>query len=110
MLPKPVKDEYRRSTSVSSQTNVEMPMRDGVILRADVYRPTDGGRHPVLLQRIPYGKHYPALSQFVPRPHARVGPRLCCRNPRGSRSGTYRAATGIHTYMRPRMATIRLTG
>ncbi|MYA61875.1 MAG: CocE/NonD family hydrolase [Dehalococcoidia bacterium] len=59
MLPKPVKDEYRRSTSVSSQTNVEMPMRDGVILRADVYRPAGAGRHPVLLQRIPYGKHTP---------------------------------------------------
>ncbi len=59
MLPKPVKDEYRRSTSVSSQTNVEIPMRDGVILRADVYRPSGGGRHPVLLQRIPYGKHSP---------------------------------------------------
>ena len=59
MIPKPVKDEYRRSTSVSSQTNVEIPMRDGVILRADVYRPAGAGRHPVLLQRIPYGKHSP---------------------------------------------------
>ena len=59
MLPKPVKDEYRRSTSVSSQTNVEITMRDGTILRADVYRPAGAGRHPVLLQRIPYGKHTP---------------------------------------------------
>ena len=59
MLPKPLKDEYRRSTSVASQTNVEIPMRDGVILRADVYRPAGAGRHPVLLQRIPYGKHSP---------------------------------------------------
>jgi putative CocE/NonD family hydrolase len=59
MLPKPVKDEYRRSTSVTSQTNVEVPMRDGAVLRADVYRPAGGGRHPVLLQRIPYGKHTP---------------------------------------------------
>ncbi len=59
MLPKPVKDEYRRSTSVSSQTNVAIPMRDGVILRADVYRPAGERRCPVLLQRIPYGKHSP---------------------------------------------------
>ena len=59
MLPKPVKDEFRRSTSVSSETNVAVPMRDGVVLRADVYRPSGGGRHPTLLQRIPYGKHSP---------------------------------------------------
>ena len=59
MLPKPVKDEYRRSTSVSSETNVSVSMRDGVVLRADVYRPSGGGRHPTLLQRIPYGKHSP---------------------------------------------------
>ena len=59
MLPKPAKDEFRRSTSVSSETNVAVPMRDGVVLRADVYRPAGGGRHPTLLHRIPYGKHSP---------------------------------------------------
>ena len=59
MLPKSAKDEFRRSTSVSSETNVAVPMRDGVVLRADVYRPSGGGRHPTLLQRIPYGKHSP---------------------------------------------------
>lgn len=32
-------------------------MRDGTILRADVYRP-DEGRHPVLLQRTPYNKEF----------------------------------------------------
>jgi putative CocE/NonD family hydrolase len=35
--------------------DVAVPMRDGVTLRADVYRPSEG-RHPVLLQRTPYGK------------------------------------------------------
>ncbi len=59
MLPKPAKDEFRRSTSVSSETNAAVPMRDGVVLRADVYRPAGGGRHPTLLHRIPYGKHSP---------------------------------------------------
>lgn len=33
-----------------------VPMRDGTILRADVYRPASGGRHPVLLLRTPYNK------------------------------------------------------
>lgn len=37
--------------------NVEATMRDGVILRADVYRPDAPGRFPVLLQRTPYSKN-----------------------------------------------------
>jgi len=31
-------------------------MRDGTVLRADVYRPTTGGPWPVLLARTPYGR------------------------------------------------------
>jgi hypothetical protein len=31
-------------------------MRDGVKLATDVYRPADGDRHPVLVQRTPYSK------------------------------------------------------
>jgi putative CocE/NonD family hydrolase len=31
-------------------------MRDGTVLRADVYRPQDGEPHPVLLFRTPYNK------------------------------------------------------
>jgi uncharacterized protein len=37
--------------------NVEAKMRDGVVLRADVYRPPAPGRYPVLLQRTPYAKY-----------------------------------------------------
>ena len=33
-----------------------MKARDGVVLRADVYRPDGPGRHPVLLSRLPYDK------------------------------------------------------
>jgi len=36
--------------------NVTVPMRDGVILRADVLRPSGGGKYPVLVYRTPYGK------------------------------------------------------
>ena len=36
--------------------NVDVSMRDGVILKADVYRPSAPGRYPVLLQRTPYNK------------------------------------------------------
>lgn len=31
-------------------------MRDGIVLRADIYRPSAEGRFPVLLQRTPYNK------------------------------------------------------
>lgn len=43
--------------SVRVGKNVEARMRDGVILRADVYRPAADGTYPVLLQRTPYSKH-----------------------------------------------------
>lgn len=33
-----------------------MKTRDGVTLRADIYRPTAGGKYPTLLQRTPYNK------------------------------------------------------
>ena len=33
-----------------------MKTRDGVTLRADVYRPSRGGKFPVLLERTPYDK------------------------------------------------------
>jgi uncharacterized protein len=36
--------------------DVPVPMRDGTVLRADVYRPAGDGPWPVLLQRTPYGK------------------------------------------------------
>jgi hypothetical protein len=38
------------------ERDVESPMRDGTVLRADVYRPADDGRYPVLLLRTPYSK------------------------------------------------------
>ena len=39
------------------EKNVEAPMRDGVVLRADVYRPDAEGAFPALLQRTPYSKN-----------------------------------------------------
>ena len=37
-------------------SGVAVPMRDGVVLRADVYRPAEGGRFPTLVYRTPYGR------------------------------------------------------
>ncbi len=39
------------------EKNVEARMRDGVILRADIYRPDVALRLPALLQRTPYSKN-----------------------------------------------------
>ena len=44
---------------VTIEHDVPATMRDGVVLRADVYRPTADGQWPVLLTRLPYGKNTP---------------------------------------------------
>jgi hypothetical protein len=40
--------------------DVTVPMRDGVILRADVWLPKAEGRFPTLVYRTPYGKQFAA--------------------------------------------------
>jgi len=45
-------DQY----SVTYERNVEIKMRDGITLRADIFRPNADGKFPVLLQRTPYNK------------------------------------------------------
>jgi uncharacterized protein len=42
--------------AVRVERGVAVKMRDGVVLRADVYRPEADGKFPVLLQRTPYNK------------------------------------------------------
>jgi predicted acyl esterase len=39
------------------ERNVAVSMRDGVVLRADLYRPDAQGTFPMLLQRTPYDKN-----------------------------------------------------
>jgi uncharacterized protein len=36
--------------------DVAIPMDDGAVLRADVFRPLDEGRYPVIMYHGPYGK------------------------------------------------------
>jgi predicted acyl esterase len=43
-------------TALAFERNREMQARDGVILRADIYRPAGDGSFPVLLERTPYSK------------------------------------------------------
>jgi putative CocE/NonD family hydrolase len=43
--------------AVTYERNVGVSLRDGVTLRADIYRPEAAGKFPVLLQRTPYDKN-----------------------------------------------------
>ena len=50
---------------VAIDFDVPAKMRDGTILRANVYRPAGEGKWPVLLTRLPYGKDFPASSSVL---------------------------------------------
>ena len=50
---------------VALEPDVSVRMRDGVILRADVYHPKGGGKFPVLLERTPYNKQAPGEAGFA---------------------------------------------
>src|SRR5262245_62523000 len=48
--------------------DVPVEMRDGTVLRADVYRPESDASWPVLLQRTPYDKNVPRISALLLNP------------------------------------------
>ena len=43
-------------TTITVERDIRVPMRDGVNLIADIYRPATPGAHPVLLNRSPYDR------------------------------------------------------
>lgn len=48
--------------SIIVERNVAVPMGDGVVLRADLYRPESRGAFPTLIQRTPYNKEFGPLT------------------------------------------------
>jgi putative CocE/NonD family hydrolase len=65
------------------ELDVPAPMRDGVVLRANVYRPPEG-RWPVLLTRLPYGKDLPGATAVLdPVQAARLGYVVIIQDTRG---------------------------
>jgi len=50
------------SLSIVVEKDIPVAMRDGAILRTDVYRPAEGGPFPVIMQRTPYNKETASLS------------------------------------------------
>ena len=53
----------RQAVSFLLTHDEPIPVRDGTVLRADVYRPAEGGPVPTVLARNPYG---PGMSRMVP--------------------------------------------
>ena len=70
-------DATNSETHFVLEKNVPVPMRDGVVLRADVMRPPDAAKFPVLVYRTPYGKdaaqrEYTTFKHGVERGYAVV--------------------------------------
>ena len=56
--------ETTSESTLTVERDVAVPMRDGTLLRADVYRPATG-RHPVILQRTPYDKGLTTIAMLM---------------------------------------------
>ncbi len=50
--------------SIRIDRDVPLKMRDGVTLRADVYRPDDSAKHPAIVVRTPYNKLMSGNNDF----------------------------------------------
>src|SRR5947209_3462897 len=94
--------------TLTADRNVPVPMRDGTVLYADVYRPAGPGPYPALLQRTPYDKQNQGTAMpFILRAAARAATpsssRTCAAvsSPRGPSSPS--STSG-------RMVTTRSTG
>ncbi len=77
------------------ETDVAVPMRDGVVLRAIVLRPNGTGRFPTLVYRTPYGasdaiEDYTTFTRAVDRGYAVVVQDV---------RGRYRSAGTFNPYM-----------
>jgi putative CocE/NonD family hydrolase len=69
---------------VTVERDVAVVMRDGAVLRADVYRPRQKGSLPVLLQRTPYNKRFAQTGVYQhPVWYARQGYIVAIQDVRG---------------------------
>jgi len=80
------------------EENVPVPMRDGVILRANVFRPNAPGRFPGLLIRTPYDKNLVRAAGGFDR-YIRAGYVVVIEDSRGryASEGDYVPLTAEHT-------------
>jgi putative CocE/NonD family hydrolase len=71
------------SHTITVEFDVPAQMRDGTTLRANIFRPVDAGRYPVLLTRTPYGKDFFRDSMPDPVTAARQGYVVIVQDTRG---------------------------
>jgi putative CocE/NonD family hydrolase len=53
------------SEQISVEFDVPATMRDGVVLRANIFRPAGAGPYPVALTRTPYSKDFASVMPFL---------------------------------------------
>ena len=72
------------SVSITLETNLAVPMRDGTVLYADLYRPEGPGPFPTLMQRTPYDKTtLRSMANLDPLKAARNGFAVLIQDTRG---------------------------
>jgi uncharacterized protein len=72
------------SDQIVIEFDVPATMRDGTVLRANMFRPAGGGPYPVALARTPYGKDYFSVSPILDAPRlARAGYIVLIQDVRG---------------------------
>lgn len=53
------------TAQIKVEFDVPATMRDGVVLRANIFRPDDDGTYPIALTRTPYGKDFTQVSPLL---------------------------------------------
>ena len=74
-----------RCADLVVERNVDVPMRDAVVLRADVYRPATDAPVPAIVNRTPYDRSSPLiqLAAIEPERVVEAGLALVCQDVRG---------------------------
>ena len=57
-------------SSIRVDRDVPITMRDGVVLRSDIYRPDDSEKRPAIVTRTPYSKVMGGNSEYLSAVHA----------------------------------------
>ena len=75
----------RMSNRILIDRNIEIPMRDGIILKADVFRPDTSTTVPAIVSRTPYDKNNLEIQKYIIHfvRAAEAGFAVICQDTRG---------------------------
>jgi putative CocE/NonD family hydrolase len=66
-MPEPKEGKaVSKTTTIRIDKSTSVEVRDGTVLKADVYRPDDGQKHPAILMRTPYHRQMALDMSFLP--------------------------------------------